>query len=46
MGDAFAIEMTELRKTYDGAEALRGLSLQVPSGSKVPVTFRRAGTLR
>jgi ABC-2 type transport system ATP-binding protein len=31
--DAFAIETIDLRKAYDGAEALRGLSLQVPAGS-------------
>jgi ABC-2 type transport system ATP-binding protein len=33
VADPFAIETTELRKSYDGAEALRGLSLQVPAGS-------------
>ena len=33
MGNAFAIETTDLRKTYDGVEALRGLSFQVPAGS-------------
>ena len=33
MADSLAIETTELRKSYDGAEALRGLSLQVPTGS-------------
>ncbi len=34
MTDSFAIETTDLRKRYDGgAEALRGLSLQVPVGS-------------
>ena len=33
MADPLAIETTELRKSYDGAEALRGLSLQVPAGS-------------
>lgn len=33
MVDQFVIETTELRKVYDGVEALRGLSLQVPAGS-------------
>lgn len=33
MADPFVIETAELRKTYDGVEALRGLSLQVPAGS-------------
>src|SRR5687768_1291487 len=33
VADAFVIETTELRKDYDGVEALRGLSLQVPAGS-------------
>ena len=33
MADPLAIETTDLRKSYDGAEALRGLSLQVPAGS-------------
>ena len=33
MADALAVETVELRKTYDGVEALRGLSLQVPAGS-------------
>ena len=33
MADAFVIETAELRKTYDGVEALRGLNLQVPAGS-------------
>jgi ABC-2 type transport system ATP-binding protein len=28
-----AIETADLRKTYDGTEALRGLTLQVPTGS-------------
>jgi ABC-2 type transport system ATP-binding protein len=31
--DPFVIETVELRKTYDGVEALRGLNLQVPAGS-------------
>jgi ABC-2 type transport system ATP-binding protein len=31
--DPFIIETTELRKRYDGVEALRGLNLQVPAGS-------------
>ena len=33
MADPFIIETTELRKHYDGVEALRGLNLQVPAGS-------------
>ena len=33
MADLFVIEASELRKQYDGVEALRGLSLQVPAGS-------------
>jgi ABC-2 type transport system ATP-binding protein len=33
VADPFIIETTELRKHYDGVEALRGLSLQVPAGS-------------
>jgi ABC-2 type transport system ATP-binding protein len=33
VADALVIETTELRKNYDGVEALRGLNLQVPSGS-------------
>ena len=33
MADASIIETTELRKAYDGVEALRGLSLQVPAGA-------------
>ena len=33
MADPFVIETAELRKHYDGVEALRGLSLQVPAGS-------------
>jgi ABC-2 type transport system ATP-binding protein len=33
VADAFLIEATELRKTYDGVEALRGLTLQVPARS-------------
>jgi ABC-2 type transport system ATP-binding protein len=33
VADACVIETTDLRKDYDGTEALRGLSLQVPAGS-------------
>lgn len=33
MADAPAIHTTELRKSYDGVEALRGLTLTVPAGS-------------
>ena len=33
MSEPFVIETSELRKQYDGVEALRGLSLQVPAGS-------------
>jgi ABC-2 type transport system ATP-binding protein len=33
MSGPFVIETAELRKHYDGVEALRGLSLQVPTGS-------------
>ena len=33
MADPFTIEAVDLRKTYDGVEALRGLNLQVPTGS-------------
>ncbi len=33
MGEAFAIETVDLRKRYDGVEALRGLNLEVPPGS-------------
>jgi ABC-2 type transport system ATP-binding protein len=33
VADPFIIETTELRKRYDGVEALRGLNLQVPAGS-------------
>src|SRR5947208_6744441 len=33
MPDAYAIETSELRKSYGSVEALRGLTLQVPSGS-------------
>ena len=33
MRDALVIEAVDLRKTYDGVEALRGLNLEVPAGS-------------
>jgi ABC-2 type transport system ATP-binding protein len=33
MTNPFIIETSELRKDYDGVEAIRGLSLQVPAGS-------------
>ena len=33
MAERLIIETAELRKNYDGVEALRGLNLQVPSGS-------------
>ena len=33
MNEALAIETTDLRKDYGAVEALRGLNLQVPSGS-------------
>jgi ABC-2 type transport system ATP-binding protein len=33
VSDRFAIETSDLRKQYDGVEALRGLTLQVPAGS-------------
>ena len=33
MADPCAIVTTDLRKNYDGVEALRGLNLQVPKGS-------------
>ncbi len=33
VADAFVIETTDLRKHYDGVEAVRGLNLQVPAGS-------------
>ena len=33
MADPFVIETIDLRKHYDGVEALRGLDLQVPAGS-------------
>lgn len=33
VADPFVIETIDLRKHYDGVEALRGLDLQVPAGS-------------
>ena len=33
MADPFVIEASDLRKNYEGVEALRGLSFQVPAGS-------------
>jgi ABC-2 type transport system ATP-binding protein len=33
VADPFVIETADLRKSYDGVEALRGLSLQVPAGA-------------
>ena len=33
MADGFVIETADLRKRYDGVEALRGLTLAVPAGS-------------
>ena len=33
MSDPFIIETADLRKNYDGVEALRGLTVQVPTGS-------------
>ena len=33
MAEPLIIETAELRKSYDGVEALRGLNLQVPAGS-------------
>ncbi len=33
MADGFIIETADLRKHYDGLEAIRGLNLQVPPGS-------------
>src|SRR5258708_1262649 len=33
MSDAYAIETSDLRKSYDGIEALRGLTRQVTKGS-------------
>ena len=33
MTDLSIIEADDLRKSYDGVEALRGLSLRVPAGS-------------
>ena len=33
MADPFIIETADLRKVYDGVEAVRGLNLQVPKGS-------------
>jgi len=33
VADTLIIETKDLRRTYDGVEALRGLTLQVPAGS-------------
>jgi ABC-type multidrug transport system ATPase subunit len=33
VSDPFVIETADLRKTYDGVEAVRGLNLEVPAGS-------------
>jgi ABC-2 type transport system ATP-binding protein len=33
VSDVFVIETADLRKQYDGVEALRGLTIQVPAGS-------------
>jgi ABC-2 type transport system ATP-binding protein len=33
VADGFVIETADLRKSYDGVEALRGLNLRVPAGS-------------
>src|SRR3989449_5480328 len=33
VADPFVIETSELKKIYDGVEAVRGLNLQVPAGS-------------
>jgi ABC-2 type transport system ATP-binding protein len=33
VADPFVIETVDLRKNYDGVEAVRGLTLQVPAGS-------------
>jgi ABC-2 type transport system ATP-binding protein len=33
VGDVLVVEAVELRKTYDGVEAVRGLNLAVPAGS-------------
>src|SRR5215216_2777886 len=33
VADAYIIETADLRKSYDGIEAVRGLTLHVPSGS-------------
>ncbi len=33
MSDGLAIETVDLRKSFDGADALRGLNLRVPAGS-------------
>jgi ABC-2 type transport system ATP-binding protein len=33
MSDTYVIETSDLRKNYDGVQALRGLTLQVPKGS-------------
>ena len=43
MADPFVIETSDLRKHYDGVEALRGLTLQVPArlDLRLPRTQRR-----
>ena len=33
MSDPFVIETADLRKSYGGVEALRGLTVRVPAGS-------------
>ena len=43
MSDALVIETSDLRKQYDGVEALRGLTLQVPAGSIFGFLGRNGG---